>query len=220
MKWEQFLSSLLISGIQTWNVFNAALVSWSWLIHLWVWLCGVKFFVKQSSKLSNYDYTLIPGAFSSSLWELSCRLWGKLWLLSSEIDMNSFFFFICTPKRWNPIFSTQPNLLLQFDSVNGVTGHNACTIFSVILTNKDPIARACEKASNLWMCELYINEIWSSTVWTDSYTDPWRDTWLGLKYANAALYRCIQTQLLGDDISCKTLLYILKMGRYFRELSW
>lgn len=85
-------------------------------------------------------------------------------------------FFICAPKKWNPIFSsyvTQPNLFLQFGSVNGVTEHNACTVFSVILTGKDPIASACERQSCLWMCELYTNEVSSNTMWTDMYIDPW-----------------------------------------------
>ena len=86
-------------------------------------------------------------------------------------------FHIRPPKRWNPIFSsyiTQPNLRLWFeayDSVNGVTGHNACTVLSVSLTDNDPIARACARASYLWTCELYNNEIWYYAVWRDHRWD-------------------------------------------------
>lgn len=97
----------------------------------------------------------------SSLWKISRE--GELRLLSAEIDM--IFFSSMLQRGPNPIFSphvTQPNLCLQFDahdSVNGVTGQNTCTVHPVMLTDKDPIAWACEKVSYLWMCELYINEI-------------------------------------------------------------
>lgn len=62
---------------------------------------------------------------------------------------------------------------MQFEAYNSaseVRGHNACTVLSVILT--DAIAQACERASYLWLCELYINEIWSYIVWIDHCTDP------------------------------------------------
>lgn len=43
--------------------------------------------------------------------------------------------------------------------MNGVTGRDACTALSVILTDSDPIAWACERASYLWTCEPYVDEI-------------------------------------------------------------
>lgn len=151
-----------------------------WMLHLSltdVWRvsrvrCGIKRFVKQSSWLSSDKHTQVASAY----------FWLFVEAISACLNVIiipqkwSRKFPICSLKMQNPIFPsyvTRPNLRLQFaeyDSVNGVTGHNACTVLWVILTDNDPIAKACERASYLWMCELYINEVGYDAVWKDHCT--------------------------------------------------